>query len=110
MAVIAACTLTACSPAATTPADFAHVIARPEARIAVPDVDEVIASNLDAAFTRNRLHVKYAIDDRTVTLTGVVNSQTKRARAEHLAAAVINVRSVVNDLRVKPRQLRLSDK
>jgi BON domain-containing protein len=69
-------------------------------------LDRDIARDLDAAFLGNRLHVRYEVSNRVVTLTGDVNSQSKRARAERLAAAVVNVRQVVNELRVQARQFR----
>ena len=39
-----------------------------------------------------------------VTLTGEVNSENKRARAEKVATGVPNVRQVVNDLQVKDQK------
>jgi len=70
------------------------------------DLDEGIASNLDAALIKDRLHetVKYAVKNHVVTLTGEVNSQSKRARAEEVAAAVLNVDQVVNELQVKKQK------
>ena len=70
------------------------------------DLDEGIASNLDAALIQDKLHdsVKYAVKNHVVTLTGDVNSQAKRARAEVVAAAVLNVDQVVNELQVKKQK------
>ena len=67
------------------------------------DLDKGIKSNLDAALIKDRLHenVKYAVKNHVVTLTGDVDSQSKRARAEEVASAVLNVRQVVNELQVK---------
>ena len=67
------------------------------------DLDEGIESNLDAALIRDRLHesVKYAVKNHVVTLTGEVDSQSKRARAERVASGVVNVEQVVNELQVK---------
>ena len=67
------------------------------------DLDEGIESNLDAALIKDRLHgsVKYSVKNHVVTLTGDVNSQAKRARAEEVAASVLNVEQVVNELQVK---------
>ncbi len=67
------------------------------------DLDKGIKSNLDAALIQDRLHesVKYAVKNHVVTLTGEVDSQSKRARAEEVASAVINVHQVVNELQVK---------
>jgi hyperosmotically inducible protein len=70
------------------------------------DLDEGIEKNLDAALIQNRLHesVKYSVKAAVVTLTGEVNSQNKRARAEAVASAVPNVAQVVNDLQVKDQK------
>jgi len=75
------------------------------------DLDEGIQSNLDAALIENRLHesVKYAVKNHVVTLTGDVNSQAKRARAEEVAAAVLNVDQVVNELQVKKQKATSSN-
>ena len=66
-------------------------------------LDKGIESNLKAAFIQDKLHetVKYAVKNHVVTLTGDVDSQSKRARAEQVAAAVLNVQQVVNELQVK---------
>src|ERR1700679_2424943 len=70
------------------------------------DVDKGIEKNLDAALIQNRLnkHVKYDVKSGVVTLTGEVNSQSKRAYAEKVAAAVPNVQQVVNELQVKDQK------
>jgi osmotically-inducible protein OsmY len=39
-----------------------------------------------------------------VTLTGEVNSENKRARAEKVAIAVPNVQQVVNNLQIKDQK------
>jgi osmotically-inducible protein OsmY len=67
------------------------------------DLDGGIAKNLDAALIQNKLHesVKYDVKNSVVTLTGEVNSQSKRRQAESIAASVPNVRQVVNELQVK---------
>jgi hyperosmotically inducible periplasmic protein len=77
--------------------------AEKEAKAMNSDLDEGIEKNLDAALIQNRLHesVKYAVKSAVVTLSGEVNSQNKRARAEAIANAVPNVAQVVNDLQVK---------
>jgi BON domain len=46
-------------------------------------------------------HVNYDVKSGVVTLTGEVNSQSKRDRAEQVATSVPNVKQVVNDLQVK---------
>ena len=75
------------------------------------DLDEGIESNLDAALIKDRLHdsVKYSVKNHVVTLTGDVNSQAKRARAEEVAAGVLNVEQVVNELQVKKQKATSSN-
>lgn len=67
------------------------------------DLDQGIEKNLDAALIQNSLHrnVKYEVKSGVVTLTGEVNSQSKREQAESVATSVPNVKQVVNDLQVK---------
>jgi hyperosmotically inducible periplasmic protein len=74
-----------------------------EARSVNADLDKGIEQNLDAALIQNRLHnhVKYAVKNHVVTLTGEVDSQSRRREAEGVAASVPNVQQVVNELQVK---------
>jgi hyperosmotically inducible protein len=74
-----------------------------EAKAVNSDLDQGIEKNLDAALIQNKMHdnVKYEVKSGVVTLTGEVNSQSKRDRAEKVAAGVPNVKQVVNDLQVK---------
>jgi osmotically-inducible protein OsmY len=74
-----------------------------EAKKVNADLDKGIESNLDAALIETKLSdsVKYTVKNHVVTLTGEVDSQSKRARAESVAAAVLNVQQVVNELQVK---------
>ncbi len=74
-----------------------------EAKAVNSDLDEGIQKNLDAALIQNNMHdkVKYEVKSGVVTLTGEVNSQNKRQRAEQVATQVINVKQVVNDLQIK---------
>src|SRR5664279_4330982 len=67
------------------------------------DLDSGIEKNLDAALIQNKMHdsVKYEVKNGVVTLTGEVNSENKRVRAEKLAIGVPNVTQVVNNLQVK---------
>jgi hyperosmotically inducible protein len=67
------------------------------------DLDKGIEKNLDAALIQNKLHkhVTYSVKNGVVTLSGEVNSETSRANAETVAAAVPNVQQVVNELQVK---------
>jgi len=75
------------------------------------DLDKGIASNLDAALIKDRLHesVQYAVKNHVVTLTGEVDSPSKRARAEEVASAVLNVQQVVNELQVKGQKASSSN-
>jgi len=70
------------------------------------DLDKGIESNLDAALIENKLHesVKFAVNNQVVTLTGAVDSQSKRGRAERVASGVVNVEQVVNELQVKAQK------
>jgi hyperosmotically inducible protein len=74
-----------------------------QAKAVNSDLDQGIEKNLDAALIQNKLHksVKYEVKNGVVTLTGEVNSEDKRARAEKVATGVPNVTQVVNDLQVK---------
>src|SRR5262245_13712368 len=67
------------------------------------DLDKGIEKNFDAALIQSGLQrgVKYDVKNQVVTLTGEVNSQTKRTQAEKLASSVPNVQQVVNELQVK---------
>ena len=77
--------------------------AEKEAKAVNSDLDAGIEKNMDAALIQNRLrdNVKYAVKSGVVTLTGEVNSQSKRDHAASVATRVPNVKQVVNDLQVK---------
>jgi hyperosmotically inducible protein len=77
--------------------------AESEARTVNTDLDKGIEQNLDAALIQSRMHdhVKYAVKNHVVTLTGEVDSQSNRREAERVAASVPNVQQVVNELQVK---------
>jgi hyperosmotically inducible protein len=70
------------------------------------DLDKGIEKNLDAALIQSNLlkTVKYEVKSGVVTLTGEVNSENKRARAEKVAIAVPNVQQVVNNLQIKDQK------
>ena len=74
-----------------------------DAKAVNSDLDQGIEKNLDAALIQNSMHdnVKYEVKSGVVTLTGEVNSQSKRDQAEKVATSVPNVKQVVNDLQVK---------
>jgi osmotically-inducible protein OsmY len=85
--------------------------AESDAKTINSDLDKGIESNLSAALIQAKLHdsVKFAVKNHVVTLTGEVDSQSKRAQAQEIAAAVLNVQQVVNELQVK-RQKATSSK
>jgi hyperosmotically inducible protein len=75
------------------------------------DLDKGIEQNLDAALIQSKLHdhVKYAVKNHVVTLTGEVDSQSQRREAEKVAVAVPNVQQVVNELQVKNQKATSSE-
>jgi hyperosmotically inducible periplasmic protein len=77
-----------------------------DAKTVNADLDQGIEKNLDAALIQNKLlkGVRYEAKSGVVTLTGEVNSQSKRAQVEQVASAVPNVRQVVNELQVKDQK------
>ena len=70
------------------------------------DLDKGIDNNLHAALIQNKLHkgVKYDVKNGVVTLTGEVNSESKRAQVEQVTSSVPNVQQVVNELQVKDQK------
>jgi osmotically-inducible protein OsmY len=81
-----------------------------EANAVNSDLDKGIEANLDAALIQSKMHddVKYAVKSGVVTLTGDVNSQSRRDDAEKVAARVPNVKQVVNVLQVKNQKAESS--
>jgi hyperosmotically inducible periplasmic protein len=77
-----------------------------DAKAVNSDLDKGIEQNLDAALIQNQMHdsVKYDIKNGVATLTGEVNSQSRRAKAEKVASSVPNVQQVVNELQVKDQK------
>ena len=75
------------------------------------DLDKGIEKNLDAALIQARLNksVKYDVKNGVVTLTGEVNSQSRRALAESTASKVPNVQQVVNELEIKNQKATTSN-
>jgi len=74
-----------------------------DAKAVNSDLDKGIEENLDAALIQNKMHenVKYEVKSGVVTLSGEVNSQSKRDNAATVATNVPNVKQVVNDVQVK---------
>lgn len=85
--------------------------AESDARTINSDLDKGIEQNLDAALIQSNLHdsVKYAVKNHVVTLTGEVDSQSKRREAARVAASVPNVQQVVNELQVKNQKATSSE-
>lgn len=77
-----------------------------DAKAIISDLDGGIEKNVDALLIANKLkdNVKYSVKSQVVTLTGNVDSQQRRADVEAMAAAVPNVRQVVNELQVKEQK------
>jgi hyperosmotically inducible periplasmic protein len=82
-----------------------------EAKEVNSDLDEGIEKNLDAALIQSNLDksVKFKVKSGVVTLTGDVNSEGKRARAEKVATGVPNVQQVVNNLQLKNQKASSSE-
>jgi osmotically-inducible protein OsmY len=77
-----------------------------EAKDVNTDLDKAIEHNLDAALIESKLHdgVNYSVKNEVVTLTGEVDSQSKRREAQNVASSVQNVHQVVNELQVKKQK------
>jgi hyperosmotically inducible periplasmic protein len=74
-----------------------------DAKAVNSDLDKGIEENLDAALIQNKMHknIRYDVKSGVVTLSGEVNSQSKRDNAATVATNVPNVKQVVNDVQVK---------
>jgi hyperosmotically inducible periplasmic protein len=85
--------------------------AESDARTMNSDLDKGIEQNLDAALIQSKLHagVKYSVTSRVVTLTGEVDSQSKRREVARVAGSVPNVQQVVNELQVKNQKASSSE-
>lgn len=77
--------------------------AESDAKTVNSDLDKGIENNLHAALVQTKLHdrVKFDVKAGVVTLSGDVDSQSTRARAQEVASSVPNVKQVVNELQVK---------
>lgn len=77
-----------------------------QARSIESDLDAGIEHNLDAALTTTPFKdsVSRSVEAGVVTLTGDVRSQAERSQVETIAAAVPNVRQVVNKLEVSAQR------
>jgi hyperosmotically inducible protein len=85
--------------------------AESDARTMNSDLDNGIEQNLDAALIQSKLRkgVKYAVKSGVVTLTGEVDSPSKRRAVQKVAASVPNVQQVVNELQVKNQKASSSE-
>jgi hyperosmotically inducible protein len=74
-----------------------------EAREMNSDLDAGIEHNVDAALIESKLHhgVSFAVKNHVVTLSGEVDSPSRRRETERVASSVPNVQQVVNELQVK---------
>jgi hyperosmotically inducible periplasmic protein len=82
-----------------------------QAKAVNADLDDGINKNLDAVLIQSdlRKNIEYKVKNGVVTLTGEVNSQTKRGRVEYVASRVPNVNQVVNELQVKNQKATSSN-
>lgn len=83
-----------------------------EARAVDADLDKAIEKNLEAELIKNRLkkEVKYDVKNGVVTLSGEVASQSRRDEVDRLAAAVPNVKQIVNELAVRNQMVTSTKK
>jgi osmotically-inducible protein OsmY len=77
-----------------------------DAKTVNSDLDKGINSNLHAALIQNKVGkgVSYDVKSGVVTLTGEVNSESKRTQVEQVASGVPNVQQVVNEVQVKDQK------
>jgi hyperosmotically inducible protein len=81
-------------------------VAESEAKAINSDLDKAIEKNLDAALLQEGVKkgVKYDVKNGVVTLTGQVNSQSRRAQVGRVASGVPNVQQVVNELQIRDQK------
>jgi osmotically-inducible protein OsmY len=84
---------------------------QPDAKTVASDLDKGIGGNLNAALIEAKLddNVKFTVNNGVVTLTGAVDSTSKRAQGQQVAAAIQNVSQVVNELQVKNQKATSSN-
>jgi hyperosmotically inducible periplasmic protein len=77
--------------------------AKADSKTVNADLDKGIEKNLDAALLQARINkgIRYSVKNGVVTLTGNVNSENRRVKAEAIASRVPNVQQVVNELELK---------
>ncbi len=64
------------------------------------DTDKRIKDDVDNALKARYSAVSTSVNDKVVTLTGTLESQTERSSAESVARSVKDVKSVVNNIMV----------
>jgi hyperosmotically inducible protein len=74
-----------------------------EARKVDSSLDTAIEKNLEASLVARHLNdgIKYSAENGVLTITGEVNSLSKRHDIEQLAASVPNVKQVINEVQIK---------
>ena len=84
---------------------------QPDAKTVASDLDKGIGGNLSAALIEAKLDdkVKFTVKNGVVTLTGEVDSKSKRAQGQQVATAIQNVSQVVNELQVKNQKATSSN-
>ena len=84
---------------------------QPDAKTVASDLDKGIGGNLNAALIEAKLddNVKFTVKNGVVTLTGNVDSKSKRTQGQQVAAAIQNVSQVVNELQVKDQKATSSN-
>jgi osmotically-inducible protein OsmY len=92
---------------AVTPPGVEH-----DAKTVNSDIDKGIDKNLDAALIQHGIRdgVKHEVKNGVVTLTGNVNSQSKREELTRVASSVPYVQQVVNELEVKNQRATSSNR
>jgi len=86
--------------------------AESDAKKMANSLDDGIEQNFKAVLIQNKLDdaVNYSSKAGVLTLTGNVRSQATRSHVETLAAAVPNVKQVVNELQVKDQKATTTQK
>jgi hyperosmotically inducible protein len=70
------------------------------------ELDKGIENNLTAALVQAKLQdsVKYSVKNHVVTLSGEVDTEATRTRAGQVAAGIVNVQQVVNEIQLRKQK------